>query len=207
MLYYLTVVLGKFRKLSHVTQCIVVACLLTIVAACTVPVWLIYSQNHASQTSIHQPAIKPYSAPRNSISGKPVRLDIPSLQIDLPVIDGKYDPSTHGWTLSNYAAQYFVDSARPNNVSGKTFIYGHYRKNVFSGLHNIRPSAALSLDTSNGYRFNYRFESSFTTTPSDLSILSDTKEPVLYVQTCSGVFFQHRQIFSFRYVGYEKIKA
>lgn len=197
--------LGKFRKLSRVSQGIIAGSLFVILAACTVPIWLIYSQNHSGQTSIQQPAIKPYSAPHNSVSGKPVSLDIPSLQINLPVIDGRYDASTHGWTLTSDSAQYFVDSARPNNVGGKTFIYGHYRKNVFSDLHNIRPGAALSLDTDNGYRFNYKFESSFTTSPSDLSVLDNTKKPVLYVQTCTGLFFQHRQIFSFKYVGYKKI--
>lgn len=197
---------GRFLKLSHVNQSVIIGSLLVIVIACTIPFWLMYSQSHVT-SSIQQPPVKPYSTPKNSISGKPVDLSIPSLQIDLPVTDGQYDPKTHGWTLTSDKAQYLVDSARPNNVGGKTFIYGHYRYNVFAALHNIEPGAALSLTTDNGYTFNYRFKSSFTTSPSDLSILSNTKAPVLYLQTCSGAFFQHRQIFNFQYVGYERTKA
>jgi len=177
------------------------------VTAITLSAWLIYSQYQAGHSSISQPTVNRYSAPRNSISGKPVGLNIPSLQINIPVIDGQYDPATHGWTLSLNKAQYFVDSAQPNNVGGKTFIYGHYRREIFASLHNIQPGASLSLTTYNGYRFNYQFASSFTIEPSDLSVLDNTAQPVLYVQTCSGVFFQHRQIFSFKYVGYEKIKT
>jgi LPXTG-site transpeptidase (sortase) family protein len=199
--------LGKFRRLRRVNQGIIIGFLLVIAVAVTVPAWFIHAQNHAGATSIQQPAVKPYSAPKNSISGTPVNLTIPSLQLDLPVIDGQYDPSTHGWTLTSDKAQYFADSAKPNNLSGKTFIYGHYRRNVFENLHNIQLGAMLSLTTDNGYRFNYRFESSFTTSPSDLSVLNNTQKPVLYVQTCSGIFFQHRQIFSFAYVGYEKLKT
>jgi sortase (surface protein transpeptidase) len=175
--------------------------------AVAVPAWFIQAQHNAGLTSIQQPAAKPYSAPVSSISGKPIGLTVPSLQIDLSVIDGQYNPDTHGWTLTSDKAQYFVDSAEPNNIGGKTFIYGHYRKNVFEKLHNIQRGATLSLTTDNGYRFNYRFESSFTTSPSDLSVLDNTAKPVLYVQTCTGVFFQHRQIFNFVYVGYEKIKT
>lgn len=176
-------------------------------AAIAAPAWFIYAQNHANQTSIQQPAAKPYSAPKNSISGTPIGLSIPSLQMDLPVTDGHYDASTHGWTLTLDKVQYLTDSAKPNDTAGKTFLYGHYRANVFARLHTIQPGAVLSLTTDNGYRFNYRFESSFTTSPSDLSVLNNTKRPILYVQTCSGAFFQHRQIFVFTYVNYEKIKA
>lgn len=203
MLYYLTVVFGKFRKLGLVNQGVITGCLLVIVAACALPAWFIYSQSHANQSSVQQPAVKPYSAPKNSVSGTPVRLNVPSLQINLAVIDGHYDEASHGWTLTSDSAQYFVQSAQPNNTGGKTFIYGHYRDNVFAGLHNIKPGAALSLTTKNGYRFNYRFESTFTTSPSNLSVLDNTKRPVLYLQTCSGVFFQHRQIFTFKYIGYK----
>lgn len=196
--------LGKFNKLSRLNRGIIIASLLAIVLACVVPAFLIYVQHHTH--GIEQPAVKPYSAPKNSVSGDPVNIDIPSLQIDVPVIDGQYDPSTHEWTLTGYKAQYLVDSARPNNIAGKTFIYGHYNYHVFAVLHNIKPGAALSLTTSNGYRFNYKFKSTFTTSPSNLSVLDNTRKPVLYVQTCSGIFFQHRQIFIFAYEGYDKLK-
>ncbi len=199
--------LAKFYKLSHINQGIIIGCLLVIALACAIPVRLIYSLNHIGPTTIQQPAVKPYSAPKSSISGKPVDLNIPSLQIHLPVIDGQYNPNTNGWTLTDGNVQYLVDSAQPNNLGGKTFIYGHALRSVFGRLQYIQPDAVLSLTTNNGYQFNYRFKSSFATSPSDLSVLHNTKKPVLYVQTCSGVFSQHRQIFNFEYVGYEKIKT
>lgn len=199
--------LGRFRKLGRVNQGIIIGCMTVIVLTCALLTWSIYSLHHISQTSIKQPLVKPYSAPKDSISGKPISLKIPSLQINLPVINGQYNPKTHGWTLTDNNVQYLVDSAQPNNIGGKTFIYGHAVRNIFGKLYNIQPGAGLSLTTNNGYKFNYRFGSSFTTSPSDLSVLSNTKKPLLYLQTCSGFFSQNRQIFIFKYVSYKKIKV
>lgn len=204
---YIKVLQGRFFKLNRVNQGIIIGCILIISASSTLPVWFINWQNHLGQSAVQQSMVEPYSAPQSSISGKPVSIKIPSLQIDLPVIEGRYDPKTHNWTLTNDNAQYMVDSAKPNNVAGKTFIYGHALRNIFGRLPSIQPGAKLSIVTNNGYRFDYRFESSFATSPSDLSVLDNTKNPVLYVQTCSGVFYQNRQIFSFDYIGYEKLKA
>jgi LPXTG-site transpeptidase (sortase) family protein len=197
---------SKFTNLDRVNQVIIVGCLLVINIACTFPTWLIYSQNNISYASAEQ-EVQPYGTPKNSVAGKPVTISIPSLQIYLPVIDGHYDADTHNWTLTDNSAQFMVDSAKPNNVGGKTFIYGHALMNIFGKLPNIQPGAKLSLTTDNGYRFNYRFDSSFATSPSDLSVLDNTKKPVLYLQTCSGAFYQNRQIFSFKYIDYEKIKS
>jgi LPXTG-site transpeptidase (sortase) family protein len=201
-----TAPLRRFSGLHRLNQGIIMVCLIVITAASAFPAWLMYSQDHFSQTGQYSDVV-PYSAPNNSVAGLPVGLSIPSLDIYLPVIKGQYDPSTNNWTLTDSNAQYMVDSAKPNNIAGKTFIYGHALRNIFGKLPYIQPGAELSLTTSNGYRFNYRFDSSFATAPSDLSVLDNSKKPVLYVQTCSGVFYQNRQIFSFDYIGYERIKA
>lgn len=138
------------------------------------------------------------------VTGQPVGISIPSLNINLQVIPGIYNPNNGTWTLSLDKAQFAVASVQPNNESGNTFIYGHYRREVFAYLHLIKPGAQAFVSTSNGYTFSYTFQSTTALDPTDTSIFSYQGPPRLTVQTCSGVLFQHRQMYYFQYDGYTK---
>lgn len=141
----------------------------------------------------------------NLVTGKPVSIAIPSLQMNLQIIDGVYKQSTGQWTLTLDKAQFALPSAQPNNQSGNTLIYGHYRKAVFAYLHLIQPGAQATLTTANGYQFTYTYQSSQAFDPTDTSIFAYDGPPRLTIQTCSGTFFQHRQMYYFQYDGYAKV--
>lgn len=151
-------------------------------------------------TIVHQATLKP-----TAITGHPVRIVIPSLDKDLQIIDGVYNKNNGEWTLSLDKAQFATISAQPNNLSGDTFIYGHYRREVFATLHTIQPGAQVYIDTDNGYRFTYTFTKTETKQPNDVSIFTYEGAPRLTIQTCSGAFFQNRQFFYFTYDGYQKV--
>src|SRR5581483_3056540 len=70
-------------------------------------------------------------------SGRPIRIVIPSLNIDLPVDEGFYNESDGSWTLSGYHAQFAMLSQLANDYSGNTFIYGHNNPYVFEHLNRI----------------------------------------------------------------------
>ena len=132
------------------------------------------------------------------ISGEPASISIPSLGVNLSIAPGVYDAKTGAWTLSNDKAQYAVMTPQPNNQSGNTFIYGHYRKGVFATLHDIRPGAKAVVTTADGKAFTYVYRSERTVAPQDSQGIFDYEgAPILTVQTCSGVFFQNRQLFTF----------
>ena len=143
---------------------------------------------------VNQTIVKP--AP-NVISGEPVRIDIPSLKLSLPVIPGYYNKRTHSWTLTNDKVQYAVMTPPPNNASGNTFLYGHYRWGLFASLHTIKAGAEVSITTDNGHVFTYDFVGSRETNPYDDSLFKYQGKPILTIQTCSGLFFQNRQLFTF----------
>jgi len=132
-----------------------------------------------------------------TISGNPVQIVIPSVNIDIKVIPGYYYPSTKSWSLSLDSAQYAVMTAKPNNKQGGTFIYGHYRLGVFYTLPKIQPGAQTLITTDNGHTFTYTFEKSSITTPDDTSLFTYKGKPVLILQTCTGTQFQNRQLFVF----------
>lgn len=133
----------------------------------------------------------------STVSGTPVRIDVPSVSISLNVIPGYYYSSSKTWTLSLNSAQYAVMTAPANNKSGNTFIYAHYRKGLFLTLPKIQPGASALVTTSNGHVFTYTFRASAVTTPEDTSLFNYQGKPILILQTCTGVHFQNRQLFTF----------
>ncbi len=145
----------------------------------------------AMQTQEAKPAIV--------IAGMPTRIYIPSLDIDLPVIKGYYDASNLSWTLSNDSAQYATSTPQPNNVGGNTFIYAHNLPKLFDDLHKIKSGDIVIVQTDN-HKFYYKFRNAYETTPYDTSLLSYKGAPILTLQTCSGLWYQNRQLFTFDFV-------
>jgi sortase family protein len=129
--------------------------------------------------------------------GTPVRIQIPSLAVDLDVADGYFNSATKKWTLSNDKAHYAVKTPLPNNVGGNTFIYGHNRPGVFKKLAQIKLGAEVSIIVEGGSRFVYSFKGAYETNPDDDSMFAYQGPPMLTVQTCSGLWYQNRQLFLF----------
>lgn len=143
----------------------------------------------ASATALRTPAA--------TIQGRPVRLEIPSLSIDLPVIDGYYNTQRQEWTLTKDKVQYAAMTAPANNAGGNTFLYGHNRAGVFDTLNRIQLRDTAVITTDNGHRFTYRFSGALETTPDDDALFRYQGKQILTIQTCSGAWYQHRQLFTF----------
>jgi sortase (surface protein transpeptidase) len=137
---------------------------------------------------------------KSVISGHPGAISFPSVRINnVPVVDGYYNAKTEDWTLGLHTAQWGVMTPEPNDLGGNTYIYGHYRPEVFAYLHAIKAGAQAIITTDNGYTFFYTFESSVNVSPTDTSLFNYQGPPILTVQTCSGTWFQNRQLFVFKF--------
>lgn len=150
--------------------------------------------------------IDPSSVPvapkiEGAIQGRPVRINIPSLKINIPVINGYYDAKKQDWTLTGSNAQYATITPEANNVGGNTFIYGHNQPPVFGRLPKIQPGQVAYIFTDNGHKFTYTFTSARETNPHDDSLFHYTGAPILTLQTCSGFFSQNRELFTFTLTG------
>lgn len=157
--------------------------------------WYNRSLPRVSATTFREPAA---SQPAPAvISGRPVRLAIPALGIDLPVIDGYYNQTTKKWTLTNDKVQYAVITPLANNQQGNTFLYGHNRRGVFRTLNKVHAGDQAIVTTDNGHTFTYRFVGALETTPTDDSLFHYQGKPILTIQTCSGAWYQNRQLFRF----------
>jgi LPXTG-site transpeptidase (sortase) family protein len=134
------------------------------------------------------------------VTGKPVSLSIPSLNLNLPIVDGIFNPKTGQWTLSNDKVHYALKTVQPNDKQGNTLIYGHYRPGVFATLKSIQPGSEVIIRTENGLTFTYVYTDNRVVNPSDGSIFDYQGAPKLTLQTCTGRFMQNRQLFSFDFV-------
>jgi LPXTG-site transpeptidase (sortase) family protein len=164
--------------------------------------------NKGSASAVSLPVVTSVSKTKlaeSLIIGEPTTISIPSLNITLPVIDGTYNKSSRTWTLTKDKAQFAAATVQPNNKQGNTFIYGHALDNVFGHLKDIKTGAEADVTTSNGYIFAYKFVSTYATSPTDMSVLTYQGPPMLTVQTCSGTWYQNRQMYLFSYEGYNKL--
>jgi LPXTG-site transpeptidase (sortase) family protein len=160
------------------------------------------SSSSVSAAALTSVAAAPVTLNTNQplIEGRPVRIQLPSLGIDLAVINGYYDAATQSWTLTNNDAQYAVNTVLANNQEGNTFIYGHNRKQVFESLYKIQPGQHAIVYTDNNHVFTYEYTGSVVTSPNDDSLFTYQGPPILTLQTCSGLWYQNRQLFHFSLV-------
>jgi len=151
------------------------------------------------------PLVMTHAAPLIAIKqGTPVRIVIPSLNIDLPVGVGTYDPNDGTWNVDDSKAYYADMSVPVNDHNGTTLIYGHAQTPVFASLPNIQPGSEAIVTTDTGYIFHYRYQSMREVVPSDTSIFTVSGPPTLTLQTCMGDWDMYRGLFSFTLESVEK---
>lgn len=155
--------------------------------------------------SLHSPGPPRPVSYGQILKGEPSNLAVPSLGISLNVIKGWEKPNGL-WVLTPNNVQYAIISPEPNNHEGNTVIYGHATTAIFGKLFQIKKGSTASITTSNGYIFSYRYEGTYSVNPFDFSIFSYKGAPILTLQTCSGTFYQNRQMFQFSYLGFNKVK-
>ena len=136
--------------------------------------------------------------PIPATQGTPVRVIVPSLNIDLPVDVGSYNPEDGSWTVDATRA-YYADVSMPvNNSNGTTLIYGHAQSTIFETLPRILPDAEAVIHTDSGYVFLYRHTTVQEVLPSDVSVFTAAGDPKLVLQTCVGLYSELRALYSFR---------
>ncbi len=134
--------------------------------------------------------------------GRPIKIEVPSVGISLPVVDGSYDTVSRTWTLHNDKVQFDTASKLANSREGNTFIYGHATSWVFGPLLGIQPGAEAIITTDKGFVFVYKLVSHEVVDPTNVGVLNYSGPPRLMLQTCTGpTLSEFRQLFYFTYSG------
>lgn len=146
------------------------------------------------------PAIIPIKPPQkiNIISGRPVRIVIPAINLDRQLVDGVYNSDDGSWTLTPTGIHYAVASAPANDYGGSTFIYAHNNKNAFGPLKTIEMGDIAEIYTDNHLKFTYKYYQESKIDPSDTTPLTyQDSPPRLTLQTCTGNWHELRDMHYF----------
>lgn len=141
-------------------------------------------------------AVQPAIATAESVD-ELVRITVPSVDIDLPIVRGEYD-SQSGWTVEKLAANY-IPSSQGIDKPGTTVIYGHDTSEVFHRIKTMQPGAEVEVTTENGIAYRYVRDASDAKIiqPDDVSILSETSSThKIYLLTCDGWRSDKRYVLS-----------
>lgn len=134
--------------------------------------------------------------------GRPIKIEVPSVGVSLPVVDGSYDTISRTWTLHNDKVQYDTSSKLANSREGNTFIYGHATSWVFGPLLQLQPGAEAIVTTDTGFIFTYKLTSHEVVDPTNTGVLNYNGPSRLMLQTCTGpTLSEFRQLFYFTYSG------
>lgn len=159
---------------------------------------LVYA-NQAPPTATVPVTVPAESAfPKSTVSGIPTEISVPSVGVKLTVEPGAYNKSTDSWTLSGYNAHFATITRPANDGGGNTFIYGHNNRHVFGPMKAIIPGAEARITTDVGNTFYYSLVSSRTVDPSDVSVFTYTGAPILTIQTCTGIWHERRELYTFK---------
>jgi hypothetical protein len=162
----------------------------------------LFNPFHGSQsvaaTSLPVELVKAEAASQILI-GKPVRVVINDVGIDLPIDEGRYNSADGSWSLSGYHAQFAMMTPLANNTEGNTFIYGHNNKYVFGPIKRVSPGAIAQIYTDNDKVFYYSYQNTYAVAPDNTSILQYQGPSILTVQTCSGAWNEQRQMYVFKF--------
>ena len=160
-------------------------------------IWYLHSPAMSKTQASAVPIPAPPPLAQTVKQGIPATLKIPALNIDLPVVDGSYNAADASWTLTEDKAHYANLTVPVNDRQGNTMIYGHNNQHVFAALERLQPGMEAEVVTTAGDHFYYTFASTFTIRPNDLTSFNSGGSPRLTLQTCSGAWFENRQMFEF----------
>ncbi|OGG16703.1 hypothetical protein A3D78_00625 [Candidatus Gottesmanbacteria bacterium RIFCSPHIGHO2_02_FULL_39_14] len=113
----------------------------------------------------------------------PIRIVIPSLNIDLPVRQAKI---VNGfWEVFTDSAGFGLGSAFPEDDEGNQVIFAHARQGLFGPLKDIKTGANITVMTQNQW-YSYTVDNIKEVLPSQTEVIAPTEDPILTLYTCSG---------------------
>ncbi len=125
-----------------------------------------------------------------TVEKNPIRILIPSLQIDLPIqpsrLVGGY------WEVSEKTASFGLGSAPPGNI-GNTVIFAHAREGLFLPLKKITFGKDIYVLSPDQW-YQYRVDEIREVLPTDVYVVQKTIDNRLTLFTCSGFLDSKRLV-------------
>lgn len=121
---------------------------------------------------------------------KPVQVIIPSITIDLSVVDAEIIDGH--WEVSENFANHGMGSAYPGQI-GNMVIFAHARPNLFLDLQNISENDLIYILTDKKW-YSYTVTEITQVTPDQVEVIAPTDDERITLFTCSGFADEKRLI-------------
>lgn len=123
-------------------------------------------------------------------SEKPLRIIIPRLNIDLPIVEAKVIEDS--WEISETAASHGEGSAYPGQ-KGNVVIFAHARVHLFLPLQDIQEFDEIYVLTDKSW-YSYSVSKITEVLPDQVEVIHPTPDEQLTLFTCSGFADEKRLI-------------
>jgi len=97
------------------------------------------------------------------------------------------------WTISPDSITYLTTSARPGE-RGNIILYGHNKKKILAGLHNVVLGDLMEITSENGKTYAYLVSSIQTVDPDAVSLLETDGKEMVTIYTCTGFLDSKRLV-------------
>jgi LPXTG-site transpeptidase (sortase) family protein len=140
-------------------------------------------------------------------TGYAVRLAIPSINLDTPVVQGGIVQDSHGnaiWQTLPFVAVHYGDLTSLLGVDGNAVISGHVvtidEGNVFRLLYQVGIDDQVQVWDEQEREYDYHVVDVKLVSPADVSAMAPTPDQTLTLITCGGTFDRVRREFSQRLI-------
>jgi len=142
------------------------------------------------------------SVPQAVVYPPAVRISIPSIDVDAPVVELSTIRNEKGelvWETAKHAVGHHMGTAHPGD-RGNVVMSGHISSpvkgegNVFSRLPELQVGEAVVVQTA-GETYRYRISDRRVVDPSEISVMNPTAAPILTLITCfPDWIYSHRLV-------------
>jgi len=121
----------------------------------------------------------------------PARLLIPSLKVDLPVVESEIIDGV--WSVSSSGVSHLSQSVSPG-LPGNSIFYGHNWRRLLGNLKKIKLNDEITLSEKTGRSLTFSVAGITEVDPEDVSILDSSSNAAITIYTCSGFMDSKRLV-------------
>lgn len=133
---------------------------------------------------------------------QPVAINVPSLDLQIPIEVGSYDYQKHEWSINDNSAFYADITSKLNTTSGQTVIYAHNKNSLFGKLKSLNSNDLVILTDESAQDYTFALTNTRLVKPTDTSVFYEKPDkPILVLITCDGLFDENRKLLYFSLVG------
>lgn len=118
-----------------------------------------------------------------SQSPTPIKLEIPSIKLSLPVHSATIENGK--WPITTEGLSYLKSTPYPGEL-GNALFYGHNWPNLLGNLEDIKVGDEIIITNQSGHTFTYTVHFISIVKPTDTHIFQNTPDYRLTLYTCTG---------------------